>query len=105
MITEIKWPDKYIAIGLQDCKVYLYKVKETHIRENQSPIVSHIFTFDQHYSPITAIDFSKDSTFVKVNCNHNLHFFNVKDGNLIEDVSSIKDVKWNTHHCTRSWDV
>ncbi len=105
MITEIKWSDNNIAIGSQDCKVYLYKVEQMGRGEKKSTVVSNICTIDQHYSPITAIDFSEDSKFVKVNCSHNLHFFNVEDGNHIEDVSSIKDVKWKTHHCARSWDM
>jgi len=102
MITEIKWSDNHIAVGSQDCKVYLYHVDYS---EPTSFEATLRHTIDQHYSPISHIDFSVDSNHLKVNCQDNLYFFNVEDGSYILEVSSIGDVKWKTHNCCFSYDV
>lgn len=102
MITIVKWSNEYIAVGSQDCKVYMYVVDPSSSEKFQSSLVC---TIDQHYSPISNIEFSMDSNFLKVNCQYNLHFFRAADGSHVQEVSSLRDVKWMTHNCCFSWDV
>ncbi len=102
MITIVKWSNEYIAVGSQDCKVYMYVVDPSSSEKFQSSLIC---TIDQHYSPISNIEFSMDLNFLKVNCQYNLYFFRVADGSHVQEVSSLRDVKWMTHNCCFSWDV
>lgn len=104
MITLIKWSrdGEYIAVGSDDCKVYLYS-KESGKKDIIQFALNSVI--DQHYTSIRHIDFSVDSKYFQVNCKHNLNFFQTETGDHITETSSVRDVTWDTHNCTFGWPV
>ena len=104
MITVIKWArdGEHIAVGSEDCKVYLYR-KE--LGKKDGLHFTSYSVIDQHYTSIRHIDFSIDSKYLQVNCHHNLNFFHADTGDHIIETSAVRDVTWETHNCTFGWPV
>jgi len=104
-ITTIKYsPDsKLVAVGSADSNIYIYSVLPA---SSSSAPYSRLGVCLGHTSPITHLDFSRDSKYICSNSSdHKIMYWNhwgdlITQGNL----QRINKVKWATVTCTLGWE-
>ncbi|MCQ2816774.1 MAG: hypothetical protein MJ252_05855 [archaeon] len=97
-INEVKFsPDcKFLAIGGIDTekkepsKIYLYEVENNYQLKN---------TLEGHNSAITHIDWDEKSEYIQSTSNGMELKYHTVNGEKIEDLEKMKDIKWNTFNC------
>jgi microtubule-associated protein-like 6 len=98
-LREIKYSPngKYIGIGGEDNKLYVYNVEEGY---NLCACIA------QHQSFILSFDFSDDSAWLRSNCaGFELCFFESETGLFIPSAARLRDVTWASQNCSMDWNT
>ena len=98
-ITVMKYsPDmRVLAVGSDDCFVYLYDVKELYARR---------VTIKCHSASVSSIDFSSNSAYLMTaDVAKRVCYSDVSNGILIPSSSSLRDEKWATATTPFVWPV
>ena len=84
-----------LALGSYDANVYLHSVVDHYALRSKC---------DKATGPITSLDFSQDSSYVRVNSETwELISLNVMDGSWIATPATMKDVLWASESCVLQW--
>ena len=98
-ITVVKYsPDmRVLAIGSDDCYVYLYDVKELYARR---------VTIKCHSASISSLDFTSNGAYLmSADVTKRVCYSDVSNGILIPSSSSLRDEKWATASTPYVWPV
>jgi WD40 repeat protein len=87
-----------LATGSHDNIVYVYDVKKNY---------QLICKFNKHTSFVTALDWSKDQTYIRSNCgSYEKLYFNIVDKSQdASGVSNTKGMEWESGSLKIGWDV
>jgi WD40 repeat protein len=96
-ITDIKFsPDqRYIAVGSNDKNIYIFAFPKVEIH----------CQFDASSSPISHMDWSIDSRYLRSNDGANeLFYYDVATSQHEKNgVTTLRDTEWNTSNCPITW--
>ena len=100
--------EEMLAAGSHDFNIYIYQVSQNDDDNDEEKYMLLNIVKDRHTAPITALDWSCDSTLIRAIDSHYFkNFYNIEKGRQVHDgQQSLTDPSiWWTHSCKLGWDV
>jgi len=86
----------FLAVGSKDNNVYLYTSSDKKMFRRQGVCCGHI-------GPITHLDFSSNSQYLRSNSDDMSVYYWDMNGNTIKTISTLRNTTWSTNTCVFSW--
>lgn len=86
----------YLAVGSKDSNVYMYISEDKKKFRRQGVCCGHV-------GPVTHLDFSSNSQYLRSNGDDMSMFYWDLNGNVVKTIGPLRDMLWSTNTCVFSW--